>query len=122
MLGDDKELLTTSEMVQALEQQDDQRQLLESAFILVIPSKGDVVVFASQSYLYESLSLVKDYASLAKGKLPEHLRLTHLPALLPHLQGEYLDVVTTIYRRNLPKLHDIPDLGARTIDAILTDE
>jgi len=89
-------------MVKCLENQDDQQQLIETPHIMIIPTgiresassphvtadPASVVIFASQSYLYNSLCMIKDLRWLNKtdsSDLPEHMRLNHLPALAGYL-------------------------------------
>jgi hypothetical protein len=63
-----------------------QRESASSAHVTADPSS--VVIFASQSYLYTSLCMIKDLRWLNKtdsADLPEHMRLNHLPALAGYL-------------------------------------
>jgi hypothetical protein len=111
---------------------------MESAYLFVIP-RGDreseikfdtvdssVVVFPSQSFLYESLCLIKDLKWLNEGKeeLPDHLRLTHLPRLPGFLPGASNEsyVIREIFKQNLSRLYGIPSLSNTVLEAVLSDE
>lgn len=62
------------------------RESAESPYVTADPAS--VVIFASQSYLYNSLCLIKDLRWLnntENSELPEHMRLNHLPALAGYL-------------------------------------
>ena len=85
-----------------------------------------MVVFPSQSYLYESLCLVKDLKWLNQNKtsLPEHLRLNRLPRIAGHLpsgSNESL-VVREVWKQSLPRLYELESLSTTMLEAVLTDE
>ena len=72
LLNAEKEILSQEEMVKQLEDLDDPSEVLETPNLVVIPFDKDARsiqgVVSSQSFIYESLSDLKDWFRLQVGK------------------------------------------------------